>query len=111
MSVAAKLFHPFLALIASATDRELAKYVQYLKEENKILRARVPGKQIHTTPAERTRLLELGKPLGRAIEELITIVKPSTFYRWCRECGNQAKTKKARSQRKSPLSALKFARQ
>jgi hypothetical protein len=38
-----KIFHPLLALIASATDRELEKYVEYLKEENKILRARIPG--------------------------------------------------------------------
>jgi hypothetical protein len=38
-----KIFHPLLAMIASATDRELAKQVQYLKEENKILRARIPG--------------------------------------------------------------------
>ena len=97
------IFHPLLALIASATDKELARYVQFLKEENKILRARVPGKQIHTTRAERARLLELGKPLGRAIEELITIVKPSTFYRWCRESGKQTKTKKPKGgQRKPP---------
>lgn len=27
-----KLFHPLLKLIAPATDRELAKYVEYLKE-------------------------------------------------------------------------------
>ena len=76
MIAVSKLFHPFLALIASATDHELAKYMQYLKEENKILRARVPGRQIHTKAAERERLLKFGKPLGRAIEELITIVKP-----------------------------------
>lgn len=85
MSRAVKLFHPFLALIASATEHELAKYVQYLKEENKILRARMPGKQIHTKPAERERLLKYGRPLGRAIEELITIVSPATFYRWCKD--------------------------
>jgi hypothetical protein len=36
-----KLFHPLLVLIASATNRELARYIQYLKEENKILRARI----------------------------------------------------------------------
>jgi hypothetical protein len=70
-----KIFHPLLQLIASATDPELAKYVEYLKEENKILRARIPG-QIHTRPDERKRLLKLGKRLGRAIEELITIVLP-----------------------------------
>src|SRR5664279_5611424 len=80
----AKLFHPLLTLIASATDRELAKHVQYLKEENKILRSRLGG-AVHTRPEERHRLIEFGKVLGRAIEELITIVSVSTFYRWCRE--------------------------
>lgn len=82
--MAVKIFHPLLALIASATDKELARYVEFLKEENKILRARVPG-QIHTRPDERSRLLKLGKALGRAVEELLTIVTPQTFYRWCRE--------------------------
>jgi len=84
----AHLFHPLLALIASATDRQLAKYIQYLNEENKILRARIPG-QIHTTRSERKRLLKFGKPIGRAIEELFTIVSPSTFYRWVRDEKNE----------------------
>jgi len=79
-----QIFHPLLALIASATNNELARYVEYLKEENKILRARIPG-QIHTRPEERERLLKFGKVIGRAIEELITIVIPSTFYRWVRD--------------------------
>ncbi len=30
----AKFYHPLLALIASATESELAKYVEYLKREN-----------------------------------------------------------------------------
>lgn len=51
-----RLFHPFLALIASSSDRELARYIEYLKEENKILRARIPG-QVHTKPAERTCII------------------------------------------------------
>ena len=71
-------------MIASATNNELAKYVEYLKEENKILRARIPS-QIHTKPEERSRLLKFGKVIGRAIEELMTIVTPATFYRWVRE--------------------------
>ena len=79
-----KIFHPLLALIASSTESELAKYVQYLKEENKILRARIPG-QIHTKPNEREKLLKFGSDLGRAIEELMTIVTPSTFKHWLRE--------------------------
>jgi putative transposase len=90
----ARFFHPLLTLIASATDRELAKYVQFLKEENKILRGRIKG-EIHTKPEERRRLLEFGKAIGRAIEELITIVSPSTFCRWMRdEHGKKTKNPK-----------------
>ena len=59
------IFHPLLALIASATDKELARYVEFLKEENKILRTRIKG-QVHTKPEERKRLLTIGKPLGKA---------------------------------------------
>ncbi len=88
------IFHPLLALIASVTDCEFARYVEFLKEENKILRSRMPG-QIHTKPHERDRLLKLGKPLGRAIEELLTIVSPSTFYRWLRDAGQGIKRKTA----------------
>ena len=54
-----KIFHPLLALIASASDKALAKYVEYLKHENKILRARLP-KQVHTTTEERKTLLKYG---------------------------------------------------
>jgi len=44
-----KLYHPLLTLIATATDWFLAHHLEYLKEENRILRAQIP-KQIHTTP-------------------------------------------------------------
>ena len=97
-----EIFHPLLALIASATDSELAKYVEYLKEENRILRARIPG-QIHTKPHERERLLKLGKVIGRAIEELITIVSPATFYRWVRdEKTGKPKPKNPKGGRRKP---------
>ena len=66
--MAAKVFHPLLALIASATNSELARYVEFLKEENKILRARIPG-QVHTRKDERPRLIKFGKALGRAVED------------------------------------------
>jgi len=97
-----QLFHPLLALIATATNNQLAKYVEYLKQENKTLRARNPG-QIHTTPAERERLLKFGKPIGRAIEELITIVTPGTFYRWVRaEAKGKPKAKNAKGGQRKP---------
>ncbi|WP_437186745.1 integrase core domain-containing protein [Planctomicrobium sp. SH668] len=95
------IFHPLLALIASVTDRELARYVEFLKEENKILRARIPG-QVHTKPHERERLLALGKQLGRAIESLLTIVSPSTFYRWLREEGEPKRKKNPKGGQRKP---------
>ena len=98
----AKRFHPLLTLIASATDRELAKYVQFLKEENKILRSRI-GTEVHTRSDERQRLLLLsGKALGRAIEELITIVSVSTFYRWCRDEKADKKTPNPKRWQRKP---------
>ena len=74
------LFHSLVTLLATATDCQLRRYIEFLKAENEILRARLPA-EIHTRPAERERLLKFGLPLGKAIEELITIVAPSTFYR------------------------------
>jgi putative transposase len=79
-----KLFHPLLAIIASATDTELARQVRYLKEENQILRDRIGG-EIHTTLQERARLLKFGRKLGKSIYGLITIVTPGTFRRWLRD--------------------------
>ncbi|EDL57123.1 hypothetical protein [Gimesia maris] len=49
-----QLFHPLLTLIATASDSLLAKYVLYLKNENRILRDRIPG-EIHTKLHERTQ--------------------------------------------------------
>jgi putative transposase len=68
-------------MLANATDRELARQVQYLKAENRILRDKLPNR-ITVTAAERQRLLKHGKPLGQAIRALITIVSPRTFARW-----------------------------
>ncbi|QDT28770.1 hypothetical protein Enr10x_41160 [Gimesia panareensis] len=79
-----QLFHPLLTLIATASDSLLANYVLYLKNENRILRDRAPG-EIHTKPHESAQLLKYGKPLGKAINELITIITPGTFHHWVRE--------------------------
>jgi putative transposase len=71
----------FFVLLAAATDRELARLAQYLKAENRILRDKLP-ERITVTAQERQRLLKYGKPLGKAIRDVITIVSPRTFARW-----------------------------
>jgi putative transposase len=77
-----------------------ARYVEFLKAENKILRTRIKG-QVHTRPDERRRLLQLGKALGQAIEELITIVTPATFYRWIRD-ENEPEAKRPKGGSRKP---------
>ena len=79
-----RILHPLFALLASVTRQELARQVAYLKEENRILRARLP-KRIVTTPQERTRLLKVGRKLGTQLRELMSIASYESFRRWVRE--------------------------
>lgn len=65
--------------MTSCTDRELAKYLQFVKEKNKIFRALIQG-EIHARPEERQWLIKFGREQGKAVEELIKIVSPDTFY-------------------------------
>jgi putative transposase len=71
-------------LLARATQNELVQVIEYLKTENRILRAKLP-KRIDVTPAERAKLLQLGERLGSKIKEVVTIVHPRTFARWLTE--------------------------
>jgi len=79
-----RLLHPLLALLASLSRQELARQVAYLREENRILRARLPERLV-ATPQEKRRLLRCGRKLGSKLKELISIVSYQTFQRWVRE--------------------------
>lgn len=84
------LYHRLLLLIASSTQRELARQVRYLKIENEILRSKLPQRVV-VTERERKRLVKFGAKLGRALGELVTIVHPDRLRRWIREAGKRAK--------------------
>ena len=76
------LVRSFFLLLAAKTDRELASYIAFLKEENRILRARLGRKQVRLSESERARLVKLGRPIGSAIRGLVSIVSPATLSRW-----------------------------
>ncbi|HVK15057.1 MAG TPA: integrase core domain-containing protein, partial [Gemmataceae bacterium] len=86
-----RFFQPLLALIAASTEKELAAHVEYLKAENRVLRARLP-KRIAVTRQEREQLVKYGRPLGAAIKDLVSIVSPRTFLRWLNEPKAKATT-------------------
>jgi putative transposase len=75
------LVNRLLAALATSSAGELRSQVQFLRAENQILKSRLKHR-IRTTPRERAHLVRLGRPLGSAIQSLISIVSPQTFVRW-----------------------------
>src|SRR5210317_506404 len=86
------LYHSLLLLIAGSTQKELASQIRYLKIENEVLRSKLP-KRISVTEKERNKLVKFGSNLGKALNELVTIVHPDTLRRWIREADNRPKRK------------------
>ena len=79
-------FHLILAAMASWLTKEQAEVIKYLREENRVLRDKVPGKRIRFTDAERRRLATKAKTLGWGkLKDLCPIVTPDTLLRWHRQ--------------------------
>jgi putative transposase len=62
----------------------LFRQVTYLREENQILRSKLPDR-ITLSNQERRKLVRHGQKLGARIKEVISIVSYSTFRRWVRQ--------------------------
>src|SRR5499427_896051 len=74
-----------LACITGSVDEQLLLRNEYVVEENRILRNQIAGR-VQLTDAERQTLAKIGKKLGKqALEEVATIVKPSTILAWHRQ--------------------------
>jgi putative transposase len=80
--------------IAGSTSKELARQVSYLKAENQIRRRRLP-KRLIQTDREKNRLVRFAKNLGSELNELTTIVHPSTSRGWIREASNMVTSDEA----------------
>ena len=91
--------HPLLALLASATRQELARQVAYLKEENRVLRERLP-KRLVATDQEKRRLIRAGRQLGAQLKELMSFVSYQTFASWLRETEADGKQRPPTPKRK-----------
>src|SRR3989441_8793855 len=74
-----------LMITAGWVHRNQLIVIEFLQAENRLLKARLRGKRIRFTDAERALLARKAKAVGRkALLELETIVSPDTLLRWHR---------------------------
>jgi len=73
-------------IVAGILNDQQQRVIDYLKEENRVLREQLGSKQIRLTDNQRRRLAVLGKALGRKVlSEICSIVTPDTIMRWHRK--------------------------
>ncbi len=74
-----------LTALAGWLNREQQQIIEYLQEENKVLKEHLKGKRIRYTDKQRRRLAAKAKVLGRTIlRQLNTLVTPDTLLAWHR---------------------------
>ena len=81
MTSAAPFQFPIL-LIASWIGRRQGEAIEYLRAENRVLRARLGHKRLRFGDSERRLLAQKGKPLGRKLlAEMASLATPETILR------------------------------
>lgn len=72
-----------LATCAGWVNRQQSQAIDYLVEENRVLKDQLGGKRLRLTNDQRRRLAAKGKALGRKLlTQVATIVTPDTILRW-----------------------------
>ena len=72
--------------LAGWLNRRQHLAIDYLLEENRVLRQQLGGRRLRLTDDQRRRLAVNGKALGRKIlDKLANIVTPDTILRWYRQ--------------------------
>ena len=75
-----------LCIFAGWVNRRQLNVIDYLKEENIVLREQLGGRRLRLTDAQRRRLAVRGKVIGRKVlKEVASIVTPDTVLRWYRQ--------------------------
>jgi Integrase core domain len=78
--------HLLVGSLIGWLQREQHEIIEYLRAENRILKAQLHGRRSRLTDDERRRLAVLGARLGRRIlAQVATIVTPDTILRWHRQ--------------------------
>ncbi len=74
-----------LLLFAGLVNRRQAEVIEYLQQENRVLREQLGRGRLRFTDDQRRRLAAKGKLIGRkALRDVGSIVTPDTILRWYR---------------------------
>jgi len=85
MTLALDPFRLLLISLAGWVNQQQQDVIDYLQEENRILREQLGGKRLRFNDDQRRRLAVRAKKLGwRMLHELTTIVTPATLLAWHR---------------------------
>jgi hypothetical protein len=75
-----------IATLVGWIEREQRDLIEFLREENRVLKAQLHGRRMRLSDDERRRLAVIGQRLGRRIlAHVATVVTPDTILRWHRE--------------------------
>ncbi len=84
-----RVLDPFrfvLTAIAGWMNQRQLQMIDYLREENRVLREQLGSRRLRLNDDQRRRLAAKGKVLGRKVlAELATIVTPETLLAWHRK--------------------------
>ncbi len=72
--------------MAGWIGREQDAVIEYLREENRVLKQQLGRRRLRLTDAQRRTLAIRGKAIGRrALAEVASLVTPDTILRWHRQ--------------------------
>jgi putative transposase len=75
-----------MLIVAGWVNRHQQEAIEYLQEENRVLREQLGGKRLRLSDVQRRRLARRAHPIGRRrLSEIATLVTPDTLLRWYRE--------------------------
>src|SRR5580704_7751588 len=79
-------FRFMLIAVAGWMNQRQLQIIDYLREENRVLREQLTGRQVRLNDDQRRRLAAKAKGLGRKLlAEVATIVTPETLLAWHRK--------------------------
>ena len=97
----AAVLHPWQILVTAMAGwitRQQDAVIEYLQEENRVLKQQLGRRRLRLTDAQRRRLAVRGKAIGRrALTEVASLVTPDTILRWHRQLVAEKWTHKRRS--------------